>query len=533
MTLEEQIVELKKQNALLHSRHQELESKYHLGIKNNQELSAANKELADKNETLKREVAWWQRQYFGQRSERRLIESDPKNQLMLGELLESPESPPLDSVTVRSFERTNRKREVEFVSEDSKLKFEASVPVKEIVVPNPELKGLTENEYEVIDERITYRLAQKPSSYIVLKYVQKVAKLKSTKELVSPPAPPSVIEKSVADVSFLAGLLIDKFLYHLPLYRQHQRLEASGIHIGRSTLTKLVHRAAQLLEPIYHSQLSSILQSKVLAMDETPIKAGRKKGAMGQGYFWPIYGDQEEVVFLFSMSRGSKVVHEALAGFEGTLLTDGYRVYENFTKATANVTHAQCWAHLRRKFFEGKDLELELCNKALDFIGGLYKIEALSKDDEERRLKLRSEKSREIVDKFFVWLEEAFKTKVLLPTNPFTKAASYALERETALRVFLADPAVSIDTNHLERALRPIPMGRKNWLFCSSELGARYVGIVQSLIQTCRIHSVDPYLYLVDVLQRIDSHPVFNVHLLTPRLWKDNFASNPLLSDLA
>jgi transposase len=125
-----------------------------------------------------------------------------------------------------------------------------------------------------------------------------------------------------------------------------------------------------------------------------------------------------------------------------------------------------------------------------------------------------------------------FNERVLLPSSRFTKAANYALQRQEPLSVFLRDPNVSLDTNELERALRPIPMGRKNWLFCWTEVGARYAGIIQSLIQTCRMQGVDPYTYLVDVLQRIDTHPACQVHLLTPRLWKQNFSQNPISSDL-
>lgn len=119
-----------------------------------------------------------------------------------------------------------------------------------------------------------------------------------------------------------------------------------------------------------------------------------------------------------------------------------------------------------------------------------------------------------------------------MPSNPFAQAASYALERETELRVFLADPAVPMDTNHLEREIRPIALGRKNWLFCWTELGAKYVGIAQSLIRTCRLQGVHPYTYLVDVLQRVATHPASEVALLTPRLWKVHFAANPLRSDV-
>jgi len=119
----------------------------------------------------------------------------------------------------------------------------------------------------------------------------------------------------------------------------------------------------------------------------------------------------------------------------------------------------------------------------------------------------------------------------LYPQNPLAKAVAYALEREAGLRIYLGDPDVPIDTNHLERALRPIPMGRKNWLFNWTEVGARYVGVIQGLIVTCRLHDINPYTYLIDVLQRISNHPAYRVEELTPRLWKDTFAHQPLRSD--
>lgn len=118
------------------------------------------------------------------------------------------------------------------------------------------------------------------------------------------------------------------------------------------------------------------------------------------------------------------------------------------------------------------------------------------------------------------------------PRNPFTEAAGYALAREKELRVFLQYPDVPIDTNHLERQIRPIALGRKNWLFCRTEIGAKYVGIFQSLLVTCRLQGVDPYVYLVDVLQRVERHPARHVAMLTPRLWKEHFAAAPLRSPI-
>ena len=217
------------------------------------------------------------------------------------------------------------------------------------------------------------------------------------------------------------------------------------------------------------------------------------------------------------------------------LLTDGYAAYSEYAKKT-KVTHAQCWAHTRRLFFEAQAAEPEAVAIALEYIGALYVIE-----ETIRELKLKGEKKREyrldhakpVVERFFAWVAEQFERQGLLPRNPLTKALNYARERRFGLEVYLSDPDVQIDTNHLERTLRAIPMGRRNWLFCWTELGAQQVGIVQSLIVTCRLHGLSPYDYLVDVLQRVGQHPAADVAQLTPRHWKTHFATNPLRSDLS
>ena len=342
-----------------------------------------------------------------------------------------------------------------------------------------------------------------------------------------------MLEKSYADVSLLAGMLVDKFRYHLPLYRQHQRIQAAGITVSRASLTSWVAQAAWLLEPVYEAQRASVLASQVLAMDETPIRAGRSqaRGKMKTGFYWPIYGDRDEVIFPFAPSRAHRVAEALLGGFEGTLLSDGYPAYEAFAEKRSKVVHARCWAHTRRYFVRAEDVEPQRADQALGWIRTLYAHEEVIRErslDRRDTLAFRGEHSKPIVDAFFAWLRDELQGAALLPSNPFTVAAHYALEAQRGLEVFLADPDVPIDTNHLERALRVIPMGKKNWLFCWSELGAHQAGHVQSLLTTCVLHGVDPYTYLVDVLQRVDLQPQSRVHELTPRLWKDHFGHAPL-----
>jgi hypothetical protein len=172
---------------------------------------------------------------------------------------------------------------------------------------------------------------------------------------------------------------------------------------------------------------------------------------------------------------------------------------------------------------------------ALEHLEGFYREEAEIRKRGligEAKLAPRGEYTKPRVDDFFAWLKQTVTTEILFPTNPFGQAAEYALKREAALKVFLSDPAVPIDTNHLEREIRPVALGRKNWMFCWTEVGARHAGIIYSLLASCRLQGVDPSVDLVDVLQRVDTHPALEVHLLTPRLWKQHFAEQPLRSDL-
>jgi len=486
-------------------------------------------------QALQTQLDWFKRQLFGAKSEKRL-EIDPAMQAdllaALGEDLPVQPRPETEKIT---YER-HKLRSDKTVT-DAGLRFDDSVPVETIVLSSSELADVPEGEQAQITEKITYRLAQRPGSYVVLKYVRPVTKRKDTGELITPAAPINVLDKSIADVSFLAGMLVDKFMYHLPLYRQHQRLCQCGIEIARPTLTNLSSRAIDLLEPIFDAQFEHILQSRVLAMDETPIKAGRKaKGRMRQGYLWPLYGEADEIVFTYTPSRAAGHVRDVLGeSFSGTLVSDGYEAYARYARQNTSVTHAECWAHTRRYFERAKEADPEAAAQALELIGKLYRIEAYIRDKQltdATKLKYRTEHSEPAVQAFWQWCDKQCQRHDLLPSHPLTKALKYAMARTDRLKVFLSDPVVPIDTNHLERALRPIPMGRKNWLFCWTELGAKQVGIIQSLLVTCKLHGINPHMYLVDVLQRISQHPASRVIELTPRIWKETFADNPLCSEL-
>jgi transposase len=305
-------------------------------------------------EISKQQLEWFKRQLFGHKSERRILEN-ASAQLNLAELADpgqaqAPQKQRLIAAHTRSA-ATNKPES----AEESLPFFDATrVPVELIELPAPQAQGLAPEDYEIISHKDSYRLAQRPGSYVVLHYRRPVIKLRASAAIACAPAPAHVLEGSRAEVSFVAGVLIDKFAYHLPLYRQHQRLADCGIHVSRPWLTQIAHQGASLLEPIYAAQFASIRQSRVKAMDETPIKAGRgEPGKMKAAYFWPVYGEGDEVCFAFFESRRAEHVPQALGltpGEGAVLLSDGYAAYTRYAAKTG-ITHAQCWAHYPERSF--------------------------------------------------------------------------------------------------------------------------------------------------------------------------------------
>ena len=296
---------------------------------------------------LEQQLNWFKRQLFGRKSEKQIIEDTHQGQLFAATKVDTPQD---DTTEVKSHKRkSNTQRSGDEVN-DSGLRFDDTVPTKVIDIPAPELQGEDADQYEIIGYKETTRLAQQPGSYTVLIYRRPVVRHKMEQTVKSSEAPTNVLDGCYADVSLLAGLMVDKGVYHLPLYRQHQRMIDSGIHISRATLTNWIQKGIELLKPIYRAQLKSILASKTLAMDEVPIKAGRKsKGKMKQTYYWPMFGDNDEIAFTWSNSKGFVHAKNQLNGFSGVLLTDGYAAYtrtvKELNKKENNVIHAACWVH--------------------------------------------------------------------------------------------------------------------------------------------------------------------------------------------
>jgi len=393
----------------------------------------------------------------------------------------------------------------------------------------------------VIGIKESLRLARQPGSHVVLRYERPVVKRKDEAKLVTTPAPVGVLDHAQVDVSMLAGMLVDKFMYHCPLYRQHQRLTDEGITLSRSTLDQWAQRTIGLLTPVAAALQRLIVNGTHIKIDETPIKAGRTKtkagqGKMKSGWLWPMLGQDGDIAFVYAATRGSVVLKEILGtGWKGTLQSDGYEVYARYSASEPGCTHALCWAHTRRALLKAEASQPEIAQQGLGMIRALYRLEAQLRQqgaDATTILHVRQTESAKIVDQFFDWVRAQIHDPGLLPSSPLAKALGYASEREKGLRVFLSDAWVALDTNDLERALRVVPLGKKNWLFCTTEMGAQQVAVIQTLLASCRAHGIDAYTYLVDVLQRINTIPASEIDDLTPRRWLKRFGHSPLRSDL-
>ena len=479
-------------------------------------------------------IAWLVKQVIGPTSERRSWESlEPEAQLWLeGMALEIPESPPSPKTTVKEHERERRKNPTD-VTKTGRIKHGPNATIIDVDVKNPEVEDIPEDQLELVETKTTQKVVRVSSPFMIVNVHSKTYRRKDDFEDIVPPEVPEVFENSIYDVSFLAGLPVDKYQFHLPIYRQHQTIKNSDIFLDRGHLIRVLHRVAELLEPIYEALFSSVLSSKILTADETPTPAGRnkKKGKMDKGYFWAFFGDQKEIYYLFSPSRSRAVLDDTLASFQGHLVCDGYSAYESFVNETEGTELVQCWSHTRREFIKAEKRDEERVKWVLRQIQLMYDIEEKVRGKPSNKiLKARERETEPLVTELFNFLKKTIAEETFVPSDPFLKAANYALNREEPLKAFLENPDLPLDTNHLERELRPQAVGRKNWMFHVTREGARHAAIFYSLIRSCMLVDINPTVYLVDVLQRIATLPASKTELLTPRLWKEHFAFAPIRS---
>lgn len=345
------------------------------------------------------------------------------------------------------------------------------------------------------------------------------------KQLVAP-RPPHPIEKCKVDISVLVLLTIEKFLYHLPVWRQQQRLRQYGINLPYSTLCYFVNRTCEVLEPLWHLLLKEIVRSKLMSCDETRYRVldnTKKKGKKSHiGWMWACLSPIQGIVcFLYQKGRGKKDISVVLQGYKGNLMTDAYAAYNKYGKQPG-VNHQRCLAHARRYFLYALGNDAARANYALDnFFGPLYGIEQeckLLNLDFDTITEKRQSEALPILESMRKWMEaELPKTT---PRTPIYKAIAYTLNNFSALVKYTDDGMLPVDNNILEGQIRSIALGRLNYMFAGSHRGGELAAIIYSFIATCKLQKIDPAKWLDDVLRRIPNQPEDKLFELLPQFWK-------------
>lgn len=324
---------------------------------------------------------------------------------------------------------------------------------------------------------------------------------------------------------FMSHVVVSKCADNIPLNRMEKQFARIGIPMARSTLCKLFHQAANILEPIYRAMEGLTKSSPLVLADETPIPVlDDKLNKTKKGYVWTFL-TEFVAYYRYSATRSGQTPVEVLGSSAGTLLVDGYTGYNHVTTPEGR-TRAGCWAHARRYFFDALKTAPIEANHMLAEILELYRIEyeAVQRDiaGEIAHTLLRKNKSAPILDRIKQWLIEVRPCH--LPKSPLGEAITYALNQWEPLNHYLTDAQIPIDNNLSERQLRVIATGRKNWMFAGHDDAAQNLAILQSLTTTCTMHGVNPEAYLTDVLIRVQTHPNKNIEDLLPHRWKELFA---------
>jgi transposase len=493
------------------------------------QIEALTKKLqsAQRNITmLQHQVEQLLRRLYGRRSEK----LDP-NQLMfddlLREALEQPSSlpePSLEPATVaeRTRPKTPKRQHpgrIPIPEHLERVEIVLDIPEEEKICPETG-KPLKQIGFEV-SEKLEYR----PGKLLVNVYKRpKYASPDSSAEVgvITAPMPDHPIAKCKADVGLIAHVIVSKFADHLPLYRQDGIFEREGVTIPRATQSSWVMQTYEAIQPLEDVLKGAVLESDVLFTDDSiiPLQVkgnGKVKKARLWGY---VRGDTGPplTVYDFSRDRSKQRPLKFLDGYQGYVHADAYSGYDELFRLQG-VIEVGCWVHARRKFDEAASSRPAEATEIMARIAMLYQLENEWVEMSPRdRAQQRTERAVPVLDGIFARFEEL--KAATLPSEPLRKAIDYALNQRKALYRYIEDGRLRPDNNIAENAIRPLALGRKNWLFAGSERGARATALFLGLIQSCKACQVNPWEYLDDMLRRIMSHPITRLRELLPDQWR-------------
>jgi len=419
----------------------------------------------------------------------------------------------------------------------------ASLPRKRVVhdvAPEERACPGCGGERRAIGEEVREQLEYVPASLLVLQHVRPKYACKACAAHVAIASRlPEPIEKGLPGPGLLAHVIVSKYADHLPLYRQGAIFRRHGAELSRSTMCDWMAACAGLLEPIVKAMLKRVLSSRVIQTDDTPVPVQDRGGrGIKTGRLWVQIGDGENpfLVYDYTPDRGGDGPERIFRGYRGYLQADAYAGYDALF-ADGSIREVGCWMHARRKFYEARTSDPPRSHLLLAWVAGLYEVEEEAKEARREhadwddatwhahRHELRDKRSRPILDAIRAWLES--ERPEVLPRSPIGEAIGYSLNHWGALIRPLEAGFLEIDNGASERALKPVAIGRKNWLFAGSDNGGKTAAVLMSVCATCKALGADPFAYLRDVLDRVSTHPHSRLEELLPDRWKPVQATDP------
>ena len=463
---------------------------------------------------LQQELANLKRMLFGSKSERHIGEDPSQLSFELG-----VEPQPQVEATQEEVRYTRKKPAPKGHAREE-------IPahllrVEQILLPPEDITGM-KRIGEVVSEQYGYE----PGSLFVTRIVRLKYVDPSTGRIVIADMPSQPIPSSNAGASLLSHIVVSKYVDHLPLYRQSQIFKREQeVHLAESTMNDWFSGTCRLVEPLYEALRKEIRQSHYLQADETPIpvQTQDKPGATHKGYLWVYHSPPDKMVlFDYSKSRGQEEPEGFLRTFQGALQCDGYQVYDKYEN-NPDIVLLACWAHARRKFEQSLDSDKAQSEYVLEKIRQLYGIEREAEDlDPDQRKALRQERSVPVLSELKAWMMAQLTD--VLPKSPLGKAIQYTLGLWDRLERYTRDGTWLIDNNKIENSIRPVALGRKNYLFAGSHEAAQRAAMMYSLLGTCKMVGVNPWKWLTHVLTVLPDWKANRLSELLPSNCKDLLA---------
>jgi transposase len=435
----------------------------------------------------------------------------PMLELLLGRA-PTPDPPP----------KQQRVREHNRNSSTGRKPLPAQLPRVEIELLPPEVERDGRDAFEQIGEDTSETIERRPASVVIVlvrrpKFVRKDRERNAETTVVVAPTPELPIERGLAGPGFLADTVVRRWQDHQPLHRLEEIYGRDGLDLARSTMCGWHATLAELARPLVDAMWRDARGAPYLCTDATGVLVQAKEKCK-RGHFWVVVAPERHVLYAYSAAHNGAAVDAMLDGYQGYLVADAHAVYDHLFRS-GKVVEVACWAHARRYWWKALESEPERARAAMALIGELFRIERAVADAPAReRAATRARESRPVVDRFFAWCMK--QAPAALDDTPLAKAIGYALNQRTALERFLDDGRLPLDNNISERALRRQVLGRRNWLFVGSDDAAEVNTTFVTLLASCRLHGVEPWAYLRDLLCLLPGWPVARVLELAPVYWR-------------